>query len=181
MKAVKRRSEAAAPATKTTARIASSKLIKISPTQDLVERADRFLAGINHYRLPDGPEATRVLDLCETFDGIRTKLREKAKELLLREADAIPRWHVSDTPTRRLSGDTVKVYEAVEGELTSEEFMAACSTSLTALHKALSERNPHLSPDEVEFTLNRALVDLISFEKASRLSRSKGKQIDLSL
>jgi hypothetical protein len=92
--------------TRNAATAASSKLTKISPTQDLVERTDRFLAEINHYRLPDGPEAARVLDLCETFDGIRTKLREKARELLLREPHAIPHWRVSQIPQRTLSKNT---------------------------------------------------------------------------
>jgi hypothetical protein len=160
---------------------ASSKLTKISSTQDLVERADRFLAGINHYRLPDGPEAARVLDLCETFDGIRTKLREKAKELLLREPNAIPGYHVSEVPQRVLSKDTARVFDALSREddrLTPERFLDACTTNLGGVRKLLGEQNPEWTPDELEHVLNRVLVDLIHFESVVRLSRSKGKQIE---
>ena len=132
---------------------ASSKLSKISSTQDLVERADRFLARINHYRLPDGPEAARVLDLCETFDGIRTRLREKAKQLLLREPNAIPGYHVSEVPQRVLSKDTAKVFRVLShavSEIGAEQFLTACTASLSGVRKLISELNPDLSADEID-------------------------------
>ena len=162
----------------------TAEITKVTGAQDLIERADRFLAGINHYRLPDGPEAARVLDLCETFDGIRTKLREKAKALLLKEPGAIPNWHVSEASQRVLSKNTLKVFIAAahaDNGLTAEEFLTVCTTSLTALRKLLAGRNPDWTPDELEHALNRALVDLVSYDTVTRLSRSKGKQLELSL
>ena len=83
---------------------------------------------------------------------------------------------------RTLSKDTARVFDAISGHgLTIEQFLEACTTSLTALRKLLAERNPEWTADEIEFTLNRALVDLVSFDSIVRLSRSKDRQLKLEL
>ena len=166
---------------------AAAKLTKISPTQDLVERADRFLAGINHYRLPDGPEATRVLDLCETFDGIRTKLRAKAKALLSERARAqypvtMSRRSRSGVLSRRYgAGFRRSVPRGRYPHARAIHWKPAARPIWAPSASYLAEQNPDWTADELEHVLNRVLADLIHFEKVLRLSRSKDRQFNLSL
>jgi hypothetical protein len=131
--------------------------------------------------LPTGQLGCEFLDALKLTERISDKIFAKARKLLLEQPGAIANWHCSEHPQRVLSKDTLKVFETLGGKLTPEEFMAACSTSLTALRKAFSERNPHLSPDEIEHVLNRALVDLISYDSIIRLSGAKDRQLKLEL
>jgi hypothetical protein len=85
---------------------------------------------------------------------------------------------------RTLSKNTARVFDALvraDDGLSLEAFVEVCTTSLTALRKLLAERNPDWTPDELEHLLNRALADLISYERITRLSRSKDRQLNLSL
>ena len=92
---------------------------------------------------------------------------------------------IAETAQRRLSpADTARVFDALSREddtPSPERFLEACTTNLGAVRKLLAERNPDWSPDEIEHVLNRVLVDLIHYETVTRLSRSKDKQIELSL
>jgi hypothetical protein len=162
----------------------AAKLVKSTPVQAIVERMQHVLAEIDHLPLPIGKLGCQFLDCLELCDKIREKVRSKARDLLLKEPGIIPHWHVSETAQRRLSPDTARVFDALSREddrLTPSEFLEACTTNLGALRKLLVERDPELSPDELEHALNRALVDLISYDTVTSLSRSKSKQIELSL
>ena len=52
-------------------------------------------------------------------------------------------------------------------------------------HRVCSHRAVRIAkfrfPDEIEHELNRVLSELISYNTVTRLSRSKGKQIELTL
>jgi hypothetical protein len=154
------------------------------PAQAIVERLQHVLADIDNLPLPTGKLGCQFLDALELLDKIREKVRQKARELLLKEPGIIPHWHVSETVQRTLSKNTLQVFIAAahaDNGLTGEEFITACTTSLGALRKLLAERNPHWSADEIERTLNGVLAELISYDTVTRLSRSKDKQIELSL
>jgi hypothetical protein len=170
--------------------MAPSRLLQRSKTtpeipnaQAKVEGFQHALAALDNLPLPTGSTATELLDTCKFAQAFCEKVFKKARELLRREPGAIPNWAISEIPQRTLSKDTLRIFDALSRAdlLDAEEFMAACSTSLTALPSALAERNPHWSVDEIEHVLNRALSDLISFEKVIRLSRFKSRQIELSL
>lgn len=181
MKTIKRR-QAVPPVQKDTARAA--KLTKISSEQTVVEHLQAAVAGIERLPLLTGRLGCQFLDCLELTDKFRTRYGDRVKQLLSKSPDAIPDWHVSEIPQRTLSRDTAKVFDAIsaaEDGLTPEQFLEACSTNLTAVRKLLAERNPHLSPDEIEHVLNCVFSNLISYEAVTRLSRSKGKQIELSL
>lgn len=170
------------PVQKDTARAA--KLTKISSEQTVVEHLQAAVAGIERLPLLTGRLGCQFLDCLELTDKFRTRYGDRVKQLLSKSPDAIPDWHVSEIPQRTLSRDTAKVFDAIsaaEDGLTPEQFLEACSTNLTAVRKLLAERNPHLSPDEIEHVLNCVFSNLISYEAVTRLSRSKGKQIELSL
>jgi hypothetical protein len=162
----------------------ASKLVKPTSEQAVVERLQRVLAEIDRLPMPVGELGCQFLDAFELCDKIRDKVRQKGRELLLREPGIIPHWHVSEVPQRVLSKNTLQVFIAAahaDNSLTAEEFITACTTNLSALRKLLAERDPHLSPEEIEHALNRVLVDLISYDPVTRLARSKDKQIELSL
>ena len=156
---------------------------KPSSQRQLVEHLQTVLAKVDAMPVLTKELGCQALDCFELVDKIRTRYREKARNLLLEQPGAIANWHAAETPQRRLSPDTAKVFDALSGSflIDMEEFLAACSTSLTAVRNLLAERNPHLSPDELEHKLNRVLSDLISFEKVTRLSRSKDRQLHLTL
>ena len=163
---------------------ASSKLTKISAEREIVQRLQYFLAELDRLPLPIGTLWVPVFGLPRIEDKIRDKVRQKARELLLKSPGMIPCWHVSEVPQRRLSCDTGRVFDALSREddtLTPERFLEGCTTNLGAVRRLLGEQNPEWTPDEREHVLNRALSDLISFEKVTRLSRSKDKQLGLSL
>jgi hypothetical protein len=157
---------------------------KTTPERQIVEQLQHALAGIGRLPLLTGRLGCQFLDCLELTDKIRTRYRDRVKELLLKEPGAIPNWHVSEVPQRVLSKNTLKVFIAAahaDNGLTAEEFLTACTTSLTALRSILAERNPDWSPDELEHVLNRVLVDLISYDSVVRLSRSKEHQIKFEL
>jgi hypothetical protein len=157
---------------------------KTTPERQIVEQLQHALAGIGRLPLLTGRLGCQFLDCLELTDKIRTRYRDRVKELLLKEPGAIPNWHVSEVPQRVLSKNTLKVFIAAahaDNGLTAEEFLTACTTSLTALRSMLAERNPDWTPDELERELSRVLADLIHFEKVLRLSRSEDRQFNLSL
>jgi hypothetical protein len=152
--------------------------------QEFTKRLKAIATEFGRVHLPPGEPGTMVLDIFESLDKIRANLRDQAKEMLKRTPDALPGWHLTETAQRVLSKDTLKVFEVLadrDDSFSYEEFVAACTVSLTSLRKLFTERNPDWSPDQVEHTLNRALVDLISFDTVTRLSRSKDRQLNLSL
>ena len=186
MKTVKRKGQAVPPTTKTTARSTrQQEITQVTGAQAAIERLQNVLADIDRLPLPIGPTGTAFLDCLELTDKIRDKVRSKARELLLKSPGMIPCWHVSEIPQRRLSpADTGRVFDALSREddtLTIEQFLEGCTTNLAGVRKVLARQNPEWNADEVEHVLNRALVDLISYEKVTRLSRSKDKQLGLSL
>jgi len=68
---------------------------------------------------------------------------------------------------RRLSKDGAAVFDALSrahDEITLEEFVGICSTSMDSLRKLLAKRHPDWSSvggsSEVEYELNRILADL---------------------
>jgi hypothetical protein len=147
-----------------------------------VEHLQHFLAGIHKSPVLTGKTGCQCLDAFELLDKIRAEYRNKARELLLKEPDAIPGWHVSQTAQRRLSCDTARVFDALsraDDGLNLEAFIEACTTNLTALRKLLAERNPDWTPNELEYALTRALSELVSYDTVTRLSRSKDKQLSL--
>ena len=163
---------------------ASSKLSKITPERQIVEQLQHALAGIDRLPLLTGRLGCQFLDCLELTDKIRTGYRDRVKQLLLKEPDAIPGWRVSETPQRRLSCDTARVFDALSREddrLTPERFIEACSTNLGAVRKLLGEQNPEWNADQIEHVLNRVLAELISYEHVAHLARSKDKHPSLSL
>ena len=163
---------------------ASSKLTKVNPERETVQRLQYVLAEIDRLPLPAGSVGTAFLDALELCDKIREKVRQKARELLLESPGIIPGWSVSEASQRVLSKNTQAVFDALarrDDMLTPKRFIGACSVSLSAIRKLITELNPDMSPDEIEHALNRALSELISFEKVIRLARTKDKQIQLSL
>jgi hypothetical protein len=160
----------------------AAKLSKITPQREIVQHLQRVLAEVDRLPVLTGELGCQALDCFELVDKIRTRYREKARKLLLEHPGAITNWHCSEHPQRVLSKDTARVFAALSSlNIEPGEFIAACSISLTAIRNLLAERNPEWNADQVEHVLNRALVDLISFDTVTRLSRSKGKQLELSL
>ena len=184
MKAVKRKG-ATLPKQKDMARSTrQQEIIKVTGAQAAIERLQNVLADIDRLPLPIGPTGTAFLDCLELTDKIRDKVRSKARELLLKSPGMIPCWHVSEVPQRVLSKDTARVFDAISAAghgLTIEQFLEGCTTNLTALRKLLAGRNPDWTRDELEYALNRSLVDLVSYDTVVRLSRTKDRQLNLSL
>ncbi len=126
---------------------------------------------------------------CSTFakpsTGSARYCVQRPRHFYLKEPAAIPGYHVSEVPQRRLSCDTARVFDALSREddtLMPERFIeACCSTNLGAVRKLLANQNPDWTADDLEHVLNRVLADLIHFEKVLRLSRSKDRQFNLSL
>jgi hypothetical protein len=185
MKTIKRRGQATLPSKKDMARSTrQEQLTKVIGAQAIVERLQNVLADIDRLPLPIGKIGCQFLDCLELTDKIRDKVRQKARDLLLKEPGMIPHWHVSEIPQRVLSRDTARVFDALSREddrLTPERFLEACTTKLGAVRKLLAGQNPEWNADQIEHVLNRVLADLISYEHVAHLARSKDKHPSLSL
>jgi hypothetical protein len=165
-------------------RAQQQQIIKPTGAQAIVGHLRHFLADIHNSPVLTGQPGCQCLDALELCDKIRTEYRAKVRELLVKSPHAIPHWHVTETTQRTLSKDTARVFDALsrkDDTLTPEAFIEACTANLGSVRKLLAERNPQWSPDQVEHTLNRALTDLISYDTVTRLSRSKDRQLNLSL
>jgi hypothetical protein len=146
--------------------------------EKVVTRLRGILADMDQMQLPIGTTGTAFLDALELVDGIRMKVREKAKQLLLKQPDALPGWRASEgVPVRELSRDASKVLELLSGEdenLPIETFLSACTTTLNAVRKLLAKRNSDWSTEQVEFELNRILRPLITYRQGyAKLTRIK--------
>jgi hypothetical protein len=75
-------------------------LTKSTPAQAVVQKLEYLLAELDRLPLPIGKLGCQFLDALELCDQIRTKVREKAKELLLKKPGAIPGRRVSGQPPR---------------------------------------------------------------------------------
>jgi hypothetical protein len=160
----------------------AAKLSKINPERQIVESLQSLLARVDTMPLPTGQLGCEFLDALKLTEKISDKIFAKARKLLLEQPGAIPNWHCSEHPQRVLSKDTARVFAALSSlNIEPGEFIAASSISLTAIRNLLAERNPEWNADQVEHVLSRSLVDLISYDSITRLSRSKDKQIEFSL
>jgi hypothetical protein len=65
----------------------ASKLVKPTSEQVVVARLRHVLTEIDRLPLPIGDLGCQFLDALELVDQIRTRVREKAKKLLLKELD----------------------------------------------------------------------------------------------
>lgn len=156
-----------------------------TPEREIVENLQRILADLDSLPMPRGKLGCAYLDALELVDKIRTREREKARTLLLEEPTAIPCWRASeDGPSRELSRDTRKVFEALSKsfELSAEDFLTACSTSFSGLRKLIARWNPGMTNEEIESELDCILSDLTGYRKGPvRLVRLKGGQLELPL
>jgi hypothetical protein len=87
-------------------------VVKPISEQAVVERLRQVRTEIDRLPLPVGDLGCQFLDALELVDQIRTRVREKAKELLLKELGLIPGWKaVEGGPVRELSRDTLRIFE----------------------------------------------------------------------
>jgi hypothetical protein len=73
---------------------------EIPNAQAKVEGFQHALAVLDESPLPRGSTATDLLDTCKFAQAFCEKVFKKARELLLKEPDAVPGWHVSEIPQR---------------------------------------------------------------------------------
>ena len=133
--------------------------------------------------LPTGQLGCEFLDALKLTEKISEKVFAKARELLKQEPNAIPGWSCNEVPHRVVSRDTPAIFRTLSKslEIDALDFLQACSVSLGSLRKLIAEHNAGMDVDEVEFTLNRTLETLISHELVARLTRSKDRQLRLTL
>jgi hypothetical protein len=118
----------------------------------------------------------------EVVDQIRTKVRDKAKALLLRKPGLIDHWRAQErAPTRELSRDAVAVFdrlsEADDG-ITARLFIQACAPTLGGVLKLMYALNPGLQRPEVEAQVEEILEGLIKLtEPGVRLVRTEAPQL----
>ena len=150
---------------------------------EIVQQLQHVLARIDHLPLPIGQLGCEFLDCLKLTERISEKVFTKARELLKREPHAIPGWSCNETPQRVLSRDTTAIFRTISKSLDIDalDFLQACSVSLSSLRKLIAEWNPGIDVDEIEFTLNHTLENLIHHELVARLSRSKDRQLRLTL
>ena len=150
---------------------------------EIVQQLQHVLARIDHLSLPTGQLGCEFLDALKLTERISEKIFAKARELLKREPDAIPGWSCNETPHRVVSRDTPAVFRTLSKslEIDALDFLHACSVSLGSLRKLIAAHTIGLSAEEVEFTINRTLENLISYELVARLTRSKPRQLRLTL
>jgi hypothetical protein len=108
---------------------------QVSGAHEIVQSLRRILVKLDQLALPTGKVGADFLDALEVTDKIRTKVRDKAKELLLNgDPDALPGWYaIKGYPMREIAKDIFKVYEALhdaDSSLTGEAFAAACHYKL---------------------------------------------------
>jgi hypothetical protein len=141
------------------------------------------LARIDRLSLPTGQLGCEFLDALKLTEKISEKVFAKARELLKQEPNAIPGWSCNEAPHRVVSRDTPAIFRTLSKslEIDALDFLQACSVSLGSLRKLIAEHNAGMDVDEVEFTLNRTLETLISHELVARLTRSKDRQLRLTL
>jgi hypothetical protein len=144
-----------------------------------VERLQAVLAEIDAMPMPIGEPACLLLDALEITDQLRTRIRERAREMLAKEPDSIPGWRVTEcAPVRELSrGDTLAVFKLLveaDNAVTGKKFISSASISIGAIEQLLAATNPDLSPKEITAAVNDILADRIHFRPGvTRLMRHK--------
>jgi hypothetical protein len=80
---------------------------------------------------------------------------------------------------RALSPDLSKVFRAlrtIDRSIDGKKFLTACSTSLTAIRKFLSEKHPEWSADQIEYALNHSLGDVMTYKEGfPKLMRKRAR------
>jgi hypothetical protein len=154
---------------------------QLSNEHEVVQSLRHILVKLDQLALPTGKVGADFLDALEVTDKIRTKARDKAKELLLNgDPNALPGWYaIKVYPMREIAKDIFKVYEALheaDGSLTGEAFAKACTTNLTAIRRLVVDRYPDWDTDTVERFLNHSLRDVIGYKEGySKLMRKRSR------
>jgi hypothetical protein len=151
------------------------------PSQEraTVERLQAILAEIDAMPMPIGQPACDLLDALELTDQLRTRIRDRAREMLVKEPDSIPGWTVTQcAPIRELSkSDTLAVFKLLveaDNAVTGRKFISSASISIGAIEQLLAATNPDLTPKEVTESVNCILADRIRFRPGvTRLTRHK--------
>jgi hypothetical protein len=147
--------------------------------QATVERLQAVLAEIDAMPMPIGEPACLLLDALEITDRLRTTIRERAREMLVKEPDSIPGWTVTQcAPIRELSkSDTLAIFKLLveaDNAVTGKKFISSASISIGAIEALLAATNPDLTPKEVTAAVNDILADRIHYRPGvARLTRHK--------
>jgi hypothetical protein len=151
---------------------------KLNGEDEVVQRLRRVPEDVDQLALPTGRRGTAFLDALEVVEKIRARMRDKAKELLLTEPEAIPDYFViKGYPMRELSKDVSAVFRTLhkaDESITGREFMTACTTTLSAIRKLISEQHPDWDTERLERFLTHSLSPVVSYRKCSaKLMRRK--------
>jgi hypothetical protein len=153
-------------------------LVSYKP-QELLRRLDGDLEQLSRGAVYTGETGDLALRACKKAERIITAYYENVKELLERDPHAIRGWKLEVTSRRVISRDSAKVYEALSGEteLSPEDFLGACTPSISGVTKLL-ETCEGMEAEEAHHVIEHALGDcgLLSHEIVHRLVQDKGDQ-----
>lgn len=110
--------------------------------------------------LVEDPEILgRMLEVAPVMEAWAKAAKAKALEVAVETGNEIPGYEVRfRNPTTKIK-DTQAAYDILEDELTPEEFMQACDTSIAKLSKALGDKLPRGQKKNARSAIELALME----------------------
>ena len=132
----------------------SDSSLALPEPQATIERLRRVLATVDRLSLPVGANGTALLDALELADQIRSKVREKARLLLLDKPGAIPGWYAETQWRRQLrSRNGADLLETLQMKgytnLSADDLLQVCAATVAGLEGfgiTLDEELVHTEP-----------------------------------
>ena len=104
-----------------------------------------------------------AMDMVEAVESACRAIRKRATDILTEDADAIPGYTLKRASTRRSVSDTVSAYYHLhnEGYVTSDEFLEACTISISKVQKFIQNKN-EVGPAEARKVVNTLLSGCVT-------------------
>jgi len=85
--------------------------------------------------LPTGLAAAELLDQLKTIESLIAEVRAHYKELLTRDATAVPNWFLQPGAIRRSVTDPLEAYRRLSDTLSPEQFTACVTVKIGELER----------------------------------------------
>ena len=109
--------------------------------------------------LIDDPETIgKMKSVAQIIDKWADAVNKRALEMAVEEGKEIPGFSLHFRSPSAKINDTQAAFDALQDSLSPEEFMSACSVSMTGLTKALKEKMPHGEKNKARSKIEQTLM-----------------------
>lgn len=127
--------------------------------------------------MPTPEHLTKVLDICNVAEHVIEKYRDYAKEFIA-AGGVIPGYSLVPGNNVRKLKDTDSAWKAAQSVLDPEEFMGACSVSVTKLEAKMAEKRGW-KKNEARPTFDSIMGDAVTREQNAPSLKRTEKQLSL--